>query len=57
VWTPKNEAYFHALKAALVSTPVFALSDLKKRFVIETDSYGIVALGWFLYKMGTRWPC
>jgi hypothetical protein len=37
VWTPKNEASFHALKAALVSTSVFALSDLKKKFVIETD--------------------
>jgi hypothetical protein len=38
IWTSEHEASFQALKQALVSTPVLALPDFKKKFSIETDA-------------------
>lgn len=38
VWTPDKEAAFQALKEALVTAPVLALSDFKKKFEIEMDA-------------------
>jgi hypothetical protein len=38
VWTSEHEASFQALKVALTSTPVLALPDFSKKFIIETDA-------------------
>jgi hypothetical protein len=38
VWNSDKEAAFQALKQALVSTPVLALPDFSRTFVIETDA-------------------
>jgi hypothetical protein len=38
VWTSEHEASVQALKAALTSTPVLALPDFSKKFIIETDA-------------------
>jgi hypothetical protein len=40
LWTPAANSAFCALKQALTSAPVLALSDFTKRFVIETDASG-----------------
>lgn len=38
VWTPVTDAAFTAVKKVLVDAPILALSDIKKRFVVETDA-------------------
>lgn len=38
VWTPITEQAFQALKQALLSSPVLALPDFNKTFVVETDA-------------------
>jgi hypothetical protein len=38
IWTLEAEASFQALKKALVSAPVLALPDFRRKFVIETDA-------------------
>jgi hypothetical protein len=38
VWTSEHEASFQALKTVLTSTPVLALPDFNKKFVVETDA-------------------
>lgn len=40
-WTPESLTAFEKLKHALVSTPVLALPDFTKTFVVETDASGI----------------
>lgn len=40
VWTEVQEQAFQALKQALTSAPVLALSDFSKPFVVETDASG-----------------
>jgi hypothetical protein len=37
-WTPAATDAFHALKHAMMSTPVLALPDFSKQFVVETDA-------------------
>lgn len=37
MWTPDSEAAFQSLKEALVTIPVMALPDFKKKFKIEID--------------------
>lgn len=38
VWAQPQEDSFQALKLALITTPVLALPDLGKTFVIEIDA-------------------
>jgi hypothetical protein len=38
VWTSTTEASFQALKTALTSTPVLAISYFDKTFTVETDA-------------------
>ncbi|XP_061993693.1 uncharacterized protein LOC133711607 [Rosa rugosa] len=40
-WTAASETAFEALKEALMNTPVLALPDFTKKFVIECDASGI----------------
>lgn len=40
VWTSVQEQSFTALKTALTSAPVLALSDFSKPFILETDASG-----------------
>ena len=37
-WTPDSELAFTKLKRALTSTPILALPDFTKVFVMETDA-------------------
>jgi hypothetical protein len=37
-WTPTVDQSFHALKEAMCTTPVLALPDFKKTFVLECDA-------------------
>jgi hypothetical protein len=39
IWTKDHQVAFEALKHALVSTPVLALSNFSKPFIIEMDAY------------------
>jgi hypothetical protein len=39
-WTPTVDQSFHALKEAMCTTPVLALPDFKKTFVLECDALG-----------------
>ena len=39
VWTQEQQQSFQALKDALTTTPILALPDLNKPFVIETDAF------------------
>lgn len=38
IWTSETEASFQALKQLLISSPVLALPDFSKTFVLETDA-------------------
>lgn len=38
IWTAEKEASFQALKIALITAPVLALSDFKKTFEMETNA-------------------
>lgn len=38
VWTPVHDEAFATLKHALTTTPVLALPDFTKQFIIETDA-------------------
>jgi hypothetical protein len=38
VWTSINEEAFVALKSALISDPVLALSDFTQQFIVETNT-------------------
>ena len=38
-WNPRAEAAFEALKKAMTQSPVLALPDSSKTFVVETDAY------------------
>jgi hypothetical protein len=38
IWTSDHETAFHTLKQALVATPVLALPNFTRPFVIETDA-------------------
>lgn len=40
VWTPESEAAFEELKIAMVTTPVLALPNFSKDFVVECDTSG-----------------
>jgi hypothetical protein len=46
VWTESTEQAFQLLKQSLISSPVLALPDFSKPFVVETDAsdYGIGAV-------------
>lgn len=39
VWTSETEASFQTLKTALMTTPVLALPDFSKTFILETDAF------------------
>lgn len=39
-WTNESEATFEALKQAMTTTPVLALPDFTKEFVVECDASG-----------------
>lgn len=39
-WSPEAEATFNALKTALTTTPMLAMSDFSLPFVIQTDASG-----------------
>ncbi|KAL6200094.1 hypothetical protein ACLB2K_029876 [Fragaria x ananassa] len=43
MWTPIAESAFEELKIALMTTPVLALPDLSKQFVVECDASGNTA--------------
>jgi hydroxymethylpyrimidine/phosphomethylpyrimidine kinase len=38
VWTPNTQEAFEVLKQALVQTPVLAIPDFAKQFILETDA-------------------
>lgn len=38
LWTPDSEVAFQNLKQAMVSSPVLALPDFTKPFIVETDA-------------------
>jgi hypothetical protein len=40
IWTPTTNQYFHALKVAMCKTPVLALPDFTKTFVLECEASG-----------------
>lgn len=40
-WSPKAEATFHALKAALISGPILQLPDFDKSFLVDCDASSI----------------
>lgn len=40
-WSPDSEVAFEALKQALITTPILALPDFTKEFVVECDASGI----------------
>jgi hypothetical protein len=39
-WTPAVDQAFHALKESMCTTPILALPDFKKTFVLECDASG-----------------
>lgn len=38
VWTPKAQESFENLKSAVTSSPVLAMPDFSKEFIVETDA-------------------
>jgi hypothetical protein len=54
-WTPAVDHAFQALKDAMCSTPVLALPDFTKTFVLECDASG-KELGPSSCKMAGLWP-
>lgn len=40
-WSPATEEPFHRLKDAMYSTPVLAMLNFSKTFIIESDAFGV----------------
>jgi len=40
-WSPQAEATFLKLKDAMCTTPVLAMPNFSKTFMIESDAYGV----------------
>ena len=45
VWGPAQQQAFEALKEALVSTPVLALPDFSRAFIVTTDASDVAVGG------------